>query len=256
MGATAIEDDLRNKEHSNNKWYSTYPSWWIRWLVGAVVCGLLMYTFVLGLGMDPTLPDDAFRSFFTMPISIGSFTCDAVFFVAGMAANRYEWLKNPIHSSWWRRMTVLVAAVLVALIGFLLSGRLGSLEIVPLFWLLSGIYCTEMSTFILSFFQKVADQPPTQFGKFLSQAAYTVYLLHPLVYTAVLSAFVIAYNAIYGDVIQFDNGTTASSSPLLGPANGSIALLAGWLTVNFVTHLLVWPLSYWIQKLPVLNQIL
>ena len=66
-----------------------------------------------------------------------------------------------------------------------------------LLFVVSGIYCVDVSFRIILFFQNYLDFVA---WKFFSEAAYTVYIIHPLVVVPMASIFVEKYNKNYDDL--------------------------------------------------------
>jgi len=239
---------------------------WFRWAFGAVVCGLL------GLGFYYAAGGTVGAEFYTMPVTIGSFVSDLSFFAIGVVASDQKWFQqseeqdeeegNPPYLL-LRSIPSLVTAHVAALLE-------GGLSVVCLYfleqnlflwgtllWLATGMFCVDMSLVVLNFFQRSCSSRFGKFGTFLTRAAYTVYVIHPLVVTAVTASFVRAYNAAYGEgTIQFEAGWTVSDSELRGPGHGSLHLFVGWLVVLVVSQLLVWPLAYSVRSLPGFNAVL
>lgn len=118
--------------------------------------------------------------------------------------------------------------------------------------LISGVYCLDMSLVVLEAFQSYLDFP-TPWLKSLSEAAYTVYLLHPAAVAGLTSLWIYIYeNAGYGEIDFFDDNLY-SETPIAG---GEWTLLISWIVVNLVCHCLIWPLAWWIRRLPALRNIL
>jgi peptidoglycan/LPS O-acetylase OafA/YrhL len=162
-------------------------------------------------------------------------------------------------------MVVLEAAALVALLPFVVPDNddddeedefdPNTIPLGLLFFLVAGVYCIDMSLVVLEFFQAYADGQ-TKMSRFLAEAAYTVYLIHPLVVVAATSAFVVVYNILYDDAIKFDEDSTLSESDLGGPGDGSLHLFVGWVIVFVTSHGIAWPLSWWIRRSPGFKQVL
>lgn len=122
--------------------------------------------------------------------------------------------------------------------------------------MVTGMFCLDMGLTVLEFLQSHADYS-TPSTKFFSDAAYTVYLVHPIIITGLTAVFIEVYRAGgWGDGIQFTDGSLSSSSQLAGPDDGGAILAIGWLVVNILPHVIVWPLSWGIRKLPLLRIIL
>mgnify|MGYP005694236487 CR=1 FL=1 len=84
----------------------------------------------------------------------------------------------------------------------------------------------------------------------MMQAAYAVYLIHPIVVTCVTSLWVYILRNGFGIDIVFQ--TPLVSSTVL--SGGMI--LFGWIFIVLLTELISWPLSFFVRKLPVLNQMI
>ena len=84
----------------------------------------------------------------------------------------------------------------------------------------------------------------------MMQAAYAVYLIHPIVVTCVTSLWVYILRNGFGIDLVFQ--TLLTSSTVL--SGGMI--LFGWIFIVLLTELISWPLSFFVRKLPVLNQII
>jgi glucan biosynthesis protein C len=223
-----------------------FPTSFRRCLYGAIVCGLA--TFAACAIFD--------ESFYAMPVEIGSLPSDLLLFGAGAAAMRNQWLSRPIEEQmdtpvWYLRVGILLEAVaLLALESISSKGVVVNL----LFYLVAGFFCLDMSLAVLQLFQRHLNLR-TPISRVLADSAYTVYLIHPLVIASVTSGFIWVYNSLYHDSITFV-GSTASSSHLEGPYDGSLHLAIGWVAVNLVCHAIVWPLAWGLRQLPGLRSIL
>jgi peptidoglycan/LPS O-acetylase OafA/YrhL len=210
-------------------------------------------------------------AFFSMPITVGSLACSAFLFGVGVAAKRNGWFSRSIKEQLdmpvrgLRLMVVLEAAALVALLPFVVPDKddddeedefdPNAIPLGLLFFLVAGVYCIDMSLAVLQFFQAYAAGQ-TKMSRYLTEAAYTVYLIHPLVVVAATSAFVVVYNILYDDAIKFKEDSTLSESELGGPGDGSLHLFVGWIIVFVISHGITWPLSWWIRRLPGFKQVL
>jgi glucan biosynthesis protein C len=239
-----------------------FPSIWKRLCYGLLICGLAML--VIFMIVEPV--------FYSMPITVGSLACSAFLFGVGVAAKQNGWFSRSIKEQlgmpvWGLRLVVVLeATALVALLPFLVPNENDDSEeedeldasAIPLgflFFLVAGVYCIDMSLAVLEFFQAHAAGQ-TKMSRYLAEAAYTVYLIHPLVVVAATSAFVVVYNILYDDAIKFEKDSILSESELGGPGDGSLHLFVGWVIVFVISHSITWPLSWWIRRLPGFKQVL
>ena len=219
-----------------------FPSFHRRWFYGLVLCGFGMFLVIILL--SPTL-------FATMPISIGSLVNDLFMFAMGVRAQQNGWLEQSLRDQ--LDISVGVLRLLVVLEGATMCWFLLHVEDSRWFGfvgvIISGLYCVDMSLAMLEAFQTYLDVQ-TRFSKGLAEAAYTVYLIHPVAVAAFTSLWIYLYETLgYGDV-DFA-GNLYSSTPI-----GGWTLALGWFLVNLACHAVVWPLAWWIRRLPLLREIL
>ncbi|CAB9517847.1 acyltransferase 3 [Seminavis robusta] len=246
-----IGDRLKKRNHEEGEapdrpTSTPFPRLQKRLFYGFLVCGLLMFAVVVALGGG--------GSFFTMPITIGSLMCDIVFFAAGTQAKANNWLapenlRSKLECSiWYQRALVLVEGGLMLFLLFMAEEEMEVLYI-PMF-LVAGVYCIDMSLVLLDFFQINVNYRNAFIGA-LADAAYGVYILHPLVITGATAAFLKIYNNLHQDnPLQFEDESVVSKTQLQGPGDGSLHLLAGFLILSVVCNLVCWPLAWWIRQLP------
>ena len=121
-------------------------------------------------------------------------------------------------------------------------------------FILSGIYCVDMGLAVVQTFQEYSMfHTEHKWTRYLSKAAYTVYLIHPAVIVAVTSLYIWGYNQVVGELsedrIVFDRHEEE------GTGGGDYFWL-GWILVNILSHLVVWPLSWFLANIPVLRDVL
>lgn len=229
-----------------------FPDTFKRVFTGTMICGFFMFAVATLIN---------FRAFMGMPITIGSLICNLLFFYLGTCSKRYGWLEKSLREQldipvWLLRLSVVSEAGTMCAISFPLEGENNAWAL--LYIPVAGLFCVDMSLMLLELFQSYADFS-TPITRLFSDAAYTVYLIHPIVVTGLTTIFVAIYRAgNFGSEIEFDDGFfyTASSTRLVGPDNGGGTLLLGWVTVNILSHLLVWPLAWQLKQLPGFCQIL
>jgi glucan biosynthesis protein C len=226
-----------------------FPSTVKRVVAGIAICGIVMGAVIVLLGQS---------TFALMPIAVGSLICDIFLFGMGIVANNSHWLDNSLREQMDISHWVLWIGVVAEAVGlwFLVSLVNGSSPVGFAFVMVAGMFCVDMGLAVLEFLQSHADYS-TPTTKFFSDAAYTVYLVHPIIITGLTAVFIEVYRAGgWGDGIQFTDGSLSSSSQLAGPDDGGAILAIGWLVVNVLAHVIVWPLSWGIRKLPLLRMIL
>ena len=93
-----------------------------------------------------------------------------------------------------------------------------------------------------------------KYTRFLSRAAYTVYLIHPLVVTSVSAIFV----QIVPDITFANTEPAEVALDSLAPPGegGEEYYVWGWIFVNVLTQVIVWPLAWYIANMPYLRTFL
>lgn len=224
----------------------SFPSANARCFYGFVVCGLGM------LGIILLLRDNMFAA---MPISIGSLVNNLFMFCAGIVAGKNHWLEKSLR----KQLDVCIGELRLLLVveaGMMCWFLLKFLD-TKRFWFvfagvgISGMYCVDMALVMLDLFQEHFSFQ-TKLSKGLADAAYTVYLIHPIVVTGFMSLWIYIYEAMGYGKIEFD-GNFHSSTPIEGDG-WTIAL--SWFLVNLASHIVVWPLARGIRRLPLLREIL
>lgn len=230
-----------------------FPRMCTRWMYGVLVCGFAMLSIFLIVRPN----------FWSMPITIGSFANNVLFFGAGCVAASHGWFENSnglVSCSTWKMVLVVFieAVALVVLLELVEESDAWGL----LYFAAAGIYCVDVSLMLLLVFRRFLDRPM----KHISEAAFGVYLIHPLIVTGFTAVFVTVYNSMYEDAIQFgidcdtgkpdDDFAHVSCSELQGPGEGSVDLLIGFVLVFTATQLVVWPLAWILRRLPGLRHIL
>ncbi|NUT44641.1 MAG: acyltransferase family protein [Thermoactinospora sp.] len=109
-------------------------------------------------------------------------------FVAGIAAYRHGWLTSlPVSTARWGFGVAMVAAVTLLPIAVGDPSAVGTrlLLVQVAHGTFDGLYCIGMSLGILGLFSRRLARPPRAFGRFLSDHAYAVYVLHAVVLVTV-----------------------------------------------------------------------
>lgn len=106
-----------------------------------------------------------------------------------------------------------------------------------------------MSILIIEIFQSYADFS-IRITRLFLEKSYTVYIIHPVVVIGLTAAYIAIYRSVhFGNGIEY-NDFTASSTILAGPEYGGSTLALGWITVNILSQMLLWPLAWLLKQLP------
>jgi hypothetical protein len=226
-------------------------------------------------------------NFIMMPMTFGSLPFDVLCFTAGVLAKRNHWLDTEDGMA-VTRGGVLVARVLtvaVAGLTFIMMGGFygaGSTFLSPLgvptqnctigeetlpelpgpngvvlglivaLAIVLGVGCMAIMVTMVDFFQTWCNFQNTA-TKFLSSAAYAVYLIHPWVVVLCTRCFVYILEVADTDVrVYFEKGSTQSHSCLGSDAN----VWMGAIVTSAVIQVLVWPLAAGVRQLPGLKEVL
>jgi hypothetical protein len=172
-----------------------FPSSFQRVLYGSSICGILMLCIV---AISP-------GSFATMPQSVGSLTCDLFLFYMGLLAKQNGWLENGLSLTEQLDISPVFLAMLAVAEGaamvFLVQLRgWDNIGFAVLLFSIAGVFCLDMSLLILIVFQSWMNFE-TRMSRFLSRAAYGVYVIHP----AVVCSMTALYITLYNDYITNDD---------------------------------------------------
>jgi hypothetical protein len=115
------------------------------------------------------------------------------------------------------------------------------------FALVMGLFAVSFTVTILQFSRDHLNVS-NRFTSFLSSAAYTVYLIHPLVITPLAWAYV----GLLRTKIVFPTDSSTSASRFDSDAH----VWFGFCAVGSLSLCLLWPIAHVIRSLPGLNQIL
>jgi len=193
---------------------------------GIGICGLALIPFLLlQLG-----------SFASMPVSVGSLTCDFFMFFLGVMANRFGWFEKPLTEQLDIHPMMLACFVVIEGIAIATMGTdaetWGLLLVI-----VAGIFCLDMSLFLLVVFQRWANFE-TKVTRFLARGAYGVYLLHPIIVTGVTQVYL---------HLPFDE---------IREQNRTYFYPLGFVFVVVISQILTWSSAYALAMLPCLKTIL
>lgn len=187
-----------------------------------------------------------------------------LFFYSGTVAKRNDWLKSFVE---WpkvtRRMMRILACVLLKLEWLahaLPEGAPDNLNE----GVLNGVRGMVYSYVILELFSTFMNRELGPLMKRLSEAAYTVYIIHPLVVNAVLWSWTyIMRNCVkhtemvlnYPPYPAFQTSGWGVEFVIVSPHYQELLWL-GWLYTWALSTLIVWPLAYALRRLPYFDQVL
>jgi len=227
---------------------------------------LLVVGFVLGLAKFP-FPTDA--EIFQVPHGFAMLPQYTLFFYSGVMAKRGDWLASiadyPESSKWMMRILAIVLLVLqymnLALRWQVSSGACATV--------LEGFEGVVYSFVILELSSKFLNRDLGPLMHALSTAAYTAYIIHPLVVNTVtwswgliMQATVEKAELIGGmkDAGQSYPAFTRAGSQkvalVIQTAHFNELTFLGWAYVAVVSNFILWPLAYCIKKIPKFDQVL
>jgi len=203
---------------------------------------------------------------------------DILFFCGGCVARKNKWLeafeeamREPL-KLWFVRVTTFVLLCIFAAVVTL--SDMGPFHIVeadgrkldessslktsflenfgrfiPLFW---GLCTVTISMNLIQLFA-VYGNFSNKTSQFFSEAAYGVYILHAAVWPVVSYTYVLLLRA--GDVSvsfsQATDGMIVSSDDI-----GTWLVVLGFLYTFFISNLILWPMAFFLRKLPGLRNVL
>jgi len=203
--------------------------------------------------------------FFVFMGGAKQFVNSAVFFWGGIAARRNGWAQHleqlPVRAlRFLRALTLLLGFLIWLLVAVAFRNDVSDTQV----GVVQGVFSVAVSLTLLDSFRRVFTGA-SSIVRFMSDAAYTVYLIHPWVLALAVWAYAHALHA-YGFAIgrtcslihpgMQEAGQAEVPLAYLVEADGEGLLWLGWAFALSVTMLVVWPLAYGIAKLPGLRQIL
>ena len=201
------------------------------------------------------------RAFAMMPITFGSLPMDILFFIVGVCARRGKWLRtNAVSRTTFvtpgerRFVTIFTALCIVtcyAVWYLMADAKVIGMNVGYGIWsLLSGPYAVSMSIFLIDTFQRKFNYRTSR-TRFFSKSAYMVYLFHPWVLVSLTFAYNYFLKHGCGIIVEFENHSFSSTTKI-----PSKYIWIGFVTVGLTTQLVVWPLSFYLRKLPGLRQVM
>jgi len=193
-----------------------------------------------------------------VPFSSGA--VQALAFFTGCVAYRNEWLEALLEKReqkgyvWRTYLRAALSGVSMFIVGayeYYSSQSSTAVLVAVLVSISVGVIDASLNFAMLDFFGHYFGKT-SNLSKFLSSAAYAVYLIHPLVWSLVAWSFAKMLEAS-GFVLQFemvgDMPTNRTPLPVY-------VIAVGWVYTVVLSQLLLWPLAWCIAKLPGLNKVL
>eukprot|EP01084_Bolivina_argentea_P107414 192041_1 len=241
---------------------------------------VILYGIILGIIQMPLvliLPG----GYIFMPVTYGSIPFDMICFICGVIAKRNDWLSQLSHIKWKNKVIVWLLMILCFLIacatfiylywidigaGFQMAKKNESptncendtfdinwqwiIGILGTF-VFGGVSGMIIMVGMLQFAQTYCNAT-NAFTKFLSQSAYTVYLIHPFIITPIIWSYQELMHFWKGTDFMFCHNESLSKTHL---ENDALVWL-GWIYTVVLSLIIVWPLAWGMRRLPGLNQIL
>jgi len=189
----------------------------------------------------------------------------ALFFTAGIFAKRNKWLEEfeqwSMTKIWFLRILSLWGIVMC-----FLSNILKGLndQTIPKLQdgIVYGIWKVAVSLTLIDLFRRRFNEGGA-LTRFASDAAYTVYLIHPYIITLALGSYPMILKSC-GVVVEKAwtdpplNGLTHSgvNMAFLVESQGEGLLWLGFLYTVIVSNILLWPLAWLLRQMPVLRDVI
>ena len=184
-------------------------------------------------------------------------------FIAGIVGSRNDWLKSVEEmSTWvvWSLRFIVVGfwtIIFMVFVQALFSIPGSHLDTPFLLSFLPPVYAMPMTLVVLQLFHQYFNaSPQSKLMRNAGSAAYLVYVIQFWPMNLVMMTFVEILKAA-GTPIIFINGHNFITTDAEG--NGTLlsegAIWGGFFFVLVLTQLILWPLSFYLRKLPVMNKV-
>jgi len=239
-------------------------------------CTLLLLGAVVGLVQGLFVKIDF--SMWNIPLAQGSMPFDIMFFYGGCLAKKNKWLEDfqermmPSCAVRCLRTGVLIQIVLVYAAVLTnnespyhkmpIAGRVlaPTTQVVwssddigqMIFQVMSGVMTMSLSMCITQIFSAYGNFT-NKTTKFFSEAAYGVYILHPVVWPIVSYTYV---QLLRANNVELSFSLSTDWTIVSTDEIGTLPLVLGWLYTLFFSNLILWPCAFFLRKLPGLRSIL
>jgi len=258
---------------SEGKWIGGGPAWFISWLlifnimyafndgealqIKAPSVGVLLTVgFAIGLWQLPASVGTT--GFMNVPFNFFYLPEYVLYFYGGAIAKRNAWLEGlcerPSSARWLLRIVagmLLMEQYFKELLMILAPSQNSKDLIDPQEGAMRGIKAIVYCFVLLEVFQLYMNRSLGRLAEWCSQAAYTVFIIHPWVVILVQLSWVSILRALDVSVTVWSPGRFFIES-----SRYQALTWLGFVYISSVTTVIIWPLSYGISKLPGFNQVL
>jgi len=264
--------------------YSAGPTWFVLWLLNFSVIYAAIAQFIPTVKMSMPHPFILLVigmalsgvyygiSYLVIPRGVNGFgnmngwnygiAMYIPWFIAGIVGSRNDWLKSVEEMSTWVVWTLRFIVVGFWTIIFMMFAQYmipipGShVDLLLVLQLLPPVYAMPMTLVVLQLFHQYFNaSPQSKLMRNAGSAAYLVYVIQFWPMNLVMMTFVEILKAA-GTPIIFINGYNFITTDAEG--NGTYlsegAIWGGFFFVLVLTQLILWPLSFYLRKLPVMNK--
>jgi len=237
---------------------------------------------IMGLGAVLGLVQGLFLvsglTLWNIPLAMGALPFDILFFCAGCVAKNNKWLEDFQQAmqgrcTLWSVRIMTAALMLQRTIQAFLRPMVGPFHTVStggaapevphfnpselflshmLDFALDGLFTMSMSMTVIELFSTYGNVS-NKVSKFFSESAYGVYILHPVVWPMISYTYVLLLRA-GGVSISF---SVATDGQVVSPDDiGTWRVVLGFLYTLCISNLILWPLAFYLRKLPGLRNVL
>jgi hypothetical protein len=257
---------------TSGTWMQEGPTWFILWLLTFNVFYAFSHSHtplnvgppkaitlvMLALGMGVLRSNIDGTPFMTVPQGLQELVPCVIFFASGILAKRNAWMEE------LEKVSIVTVRFLYGATAFLVFGLLWRRFVG--FWkpeaydygtqcgFIEGVLSVLMSFVVMDFFRRHLNFAG-RMQKFFSDAAYTVYIIHPVVITLTVWSYVAIVHACGANAMK-DIGDGRWVRFVIESDAGEGLLWLGWFYTCVVSNLILWPLSYGLKQLPVLRDVL
>jgi len=205
------------------------------------------------------------QSFYFFPNGVGQLVGSTFFFTAGILAKRNNWLEEfeqwSMTKIWFLRILSLCGigmCFLSNILQWLHYQKLPGLQA----GIVYGIWKVAVSLTLIDLFRRRFNEGGA-LTKFASDAAYTVYLIHPYIVTLAVWSYPVILKAC-GLTVEKAwtepplNGITHEgvNMAFLVESQSEVVLWLGFFYIVIAANLVLWPLAWLLRQLPVLKDVI
>jgi len=220
---------------------------------------------MIGACLGATQENAGGHSFFIFMDGVGQLVGSTFFFTAGILAKRNKWLEEfeqwSMTKIWFLRILSLCGigmCFLSNILQWLHYQKLPGLQA----GIVYGIWKVAVSLTLIDLFRRRFNEGGA-LTKFASDAAYTVYLIHPYIVTLAVWSYPVILKAC-GLTVEKAwtepplNGITHEgvNMAFLVESQSEVVLWLGFFYIVIAANLVLWPLAWLLRQLPVLKDVI